>query len=259
MSSIPKLLKLKDYVTLTGTTLGIIAILCAIQGDRFFLSVGWFLIVLTCVTDVFDGYIARKTGTVNEIGKELDSLNDSLTFGIAPAILAYQSYQTGTAYDVLLILGCICFSLGAILRLARYNISTDLPGYTGVPTPLSAMFMIVFFYFNYFTAFALGGGGLAGMVYPFLAISLYVVPFIMIFAAYTNISTFIEFGDKGKLIYRIFIILGILTVIVGLIGISNPNPILSFIVAYFFLGSFSSIVLYIFIGFYTKIKLKKKA
>ena len=156
MTSIPKLLKIKDYVTLCGTTVGIIALLCAVIGTRDFLSLGFFLVSISLGTDLLDGYIARKTETVNDFGIELDSLSDSLTFGIAPSVLTFQAFRTGEIYDIVLIIGCVCFALGAILRLARFNIS-DRIGYTGVPTPLSALFLIAFFYANYFYAFALGG------------------------------------------------------------------------------------------------------
>ena len=82
MSSIkiPQLLKLKDYITLIGTSLGIIALICACIGTRAIISLGFFLISISTGTDMIDGYIARKTNTVNELGRELDSLSDSLTF-----------------------------------------------------------------------------------------------------------------------------------------------------------------------------------
>ena len=156
MSSIPKILKLKDYVTLTGTTCGIVALMCATlggSGDLGFISLGFFLCSVTLGTDLLDGYLARKMGTINEMGKQLDSLSDSLTFGIAPSALTFQAFRTGTAFDFILGVGCICFAIGAILRLARFNISEE-PGYTGVPTPLSGLFLINFFYANYFFIYA---------------------------------------------------------------------------------------------------------
>ena len=156
MSSIkiPQLLKLKDYITLIGTSLGIIALICACIGTRAIISLGFFLISISTGTDMIDGYIARKTNTVNELGRELDSLSDSLTFGIAPAVLTYQSFKTDSLFDIILIIGAICFAIGAILRLARFNIS-EVPGYTGVPTPISALLLTVYFYANYFYAFGI--------------------------------------------------------------------------------------------------------
>ncbi|MHA1294457.1 MAG: CDP-alcohol phosphatidyltransferase family protein [Promethearchaeota archaeon] len=254
MSSIPKLLKLKDYITLTGTTLGLIALICATIGTRYFISLGFFLLTITIGTDLLDGYVARKTGTVNEIGKELDSLNDSLTFGIAPAILIFQAFKTEGFYNLFLIVGCVCFALGAILRLARFNISEDL-GYTGVPTPLSCLMMICFFYANYFFAFALGGGGIEGLNHPFPTISYYLIPFIMILIAWFNITTHINFG-KNKNVYYIFIFIAPLCPIIGILGILNPNFVISIIISLFFLICFLLIIIYVILGFYFKFKNK---
>ena len=60
MTSLPKLLKLKDYITLTGTTLGIIALIMACFGTRYFISFGFFLITASLGTDLLDGWIARR-------------------------------------------------------------------------------------------------------------------------------------------------------------------------------------------------------
>lgn len=228
--TIPGLLKIKDYVTLIGTTLGIIALICGSFGTLHVLSLGFFLISLTLGTDLIDGYIARKTGTVNEMGKELDSLSDSLTFGIVPAILSFQAFKTGTVYDYILIIGCICFALCAILRLARFNILAD-PGYIGVPTPVSCLLMIGYFYTNYFYAIAYGN-------LKFLDVANLFVPFLLAFIGWLNITTYIKFEQKSKSVYYLFIIFAPLAPIFGLIGILNPTPTVSIIVSLIFLISF---------------------
>ncbi|MFX1501350.1 MAG: CDP-alcohol phosphatidyltransferase family protein [Promethearchaeota archaeon] len=250
--SIPKLLKLKDYITLLGTTIGIIALVCATIGRREFISLGFFLISITLGTDLIDGYIARKTETMNEIGKELDSLSDSLTFGIVPAVLTYQSFKTGTFYDIFILIGAICFAFGALLRLARFNISKN-PGYTGVPTPVSALMLIVFFYANYFYAFARGD-----LNYSFPEISSYSIPIILILIGWFNITTYIHFGEKDKTVYIIFITVAPLCPIFGLIGISSPNFIVSSIASIFFLGAFILAFLLIIRGFLLHIITKRK-
>ena len=244
INKIPQLLKLKDFITLIGTSLGIIALICACLGTRATLSLGFFLISISTGTDMIDGYIARKTNTVNELGKELDSLSDSLTFGIAPAVLAYQSFKTNSLFDIVLIIGAICFAIGAILRLARFNLS-NIPGYTGVPTPISALLLIVFFYANYFYAFGMGG-----ITYPFLEIASYLIPFIMIMIAWFNITTFISFGEKDKTIYIVFLILAPFCPIFGIIGVLNPNFLVSMIVSVFFLSTFLFALIFIFRGFF---------
>jgi CDP-diacylglycerol--serine O-phosphatidyltransferase len=254
--SIPKLLKLKDYITLIGTSLGILALICAVinayTGIREILSLGFFLVSITLGTDMIDGYIARKTKTMNEMGRELDSLSDSLTFGIAPAILTFQAFRTETLYDVFLIVGSVCFALGAVLRLARFNISKD-PGYTGVPTPISAYLMIAYFYANYFYAYGLGG-----TTYPFLDISSYLIPIFMILIAWFNITTYFKFGEKGKTTYIVSLIFIFAYPVFGIIGIITPNLISSLIATYFFLISFLLIHIYIIRGFILQILEKRK-
>lgn len=244
-STIPSLLKLKDYVTLVGTTLGIIALICGSFGHRDAVSLGFFLISITLGTDLIDGYIARKTKTDNEMGKELDSLSDSLTFGIAPAILSFLAFKTGTYYDYILVIGCICFALGAILRLARFNILAD-PGYTGVPTPVSCLLTISYFYANYFYALAYGG-----LSIPFLDIAYYFAPIFLILLGWLNITTFIKFSEKGKIVYIMFILLAPLSPIFGIIGILNPSFIVSITVSIVFLVFlillFSWVILHSFI------------
>lgn len=253
MTSIPKLLKLKDYITLSGTTMGILALICAIIGSRFFISLGFFLVSISLGTDLLDGYIARKTGTVNKFGIELDSLSDSLTFGIAPAVLTFQAFKTGSIFDIILIIGCICFALGAILRLARFNITTeDTPGYVGVPTPLSALLLIGFFGANYFYAFGLGG-----IDHPFPEISIYIIPFLMILIGWFNITTHIKFGKKGKSVYIIVLIIAPLGPIFAIIGLMNPDFTVSIIVSMIFLGGFLFLLIFIIKGFFTKSEYNK--
>jgi len=242
-TSIFKLLKLKDYVTLIGTTLGIIALICACIGTREFLSLGFFLISITLGTDLIDGYIARKTKTVNNMGKELDSLSDSLTFGIAPAILAFQAFKTGTFFDIVIIIGSLFFAFGAILRLARFNIS-EVSGYTGLPTPISALILITYFYTNYFYAYGMGGN-----TYPFPPLTSYLIPVFMILIAWFNVTTFIKFSEKDKVVYVVFIIIAPLCPIFGIIGILNPNFFVSMAISIFFIVSFILAFILIIRGF----------
>jgi CDP-diacylglycerol--serine O-phosphatidyltransferase len=243
----PKLLKLKDYITLTGTILGVIALICASIGTRYFISFGFFLVTLTLGTDLLDGYVARKTGTVNKIGIELDSLSDALTFGIAPAVLTFQAFKTGTSYDIFLIIGCVCLSLGGILRLARFNITTEeIPGYTGVPIPISALLLIIFFYTNYFYAFAYGG-----LDHPFPDVSYFIIPFILILIGWFNITTFVTFGKKGKNIYVLFFILASITIIIGILWFLSPTFSVLLIISYILLGSFLTFMIYLIRGFFS--------
>ena len=213
MSSIPKLLKLKDYTTLLGTTIGLVSLIFAGIGTRYTITFGFFLLSLTLGTDLLDGYIARKTGTVNEIGRELDSLSDSLTFGIVPALLTYQAFKTGELYDIVLMIGCIIFALGSLLRLARFNISTEV-GYMGVPTPITALEIIVFYFANYFYAATYGG-----LADPFPSIAYYFIPANLILFGWLNITTHLKYKGKGKVFFIIVIIISPIVPVFGIIGL----------------------------------------
>ena len=249
MSSIPKILKLKDYITLTGTTLGLVALILATFGDLAFISMGFVLLTFTLGTDLLDGYLARKMGTINEMGKQLDSLSDSLTFGIAPAILTYQAFRSSTIFDIILIIGCIIFALGAILRLARFNISEGA-GYTGVPTPLSGLFLTLYFFANYFYIHAF-------QLIRFEFFSTILISILMILFGWFNITTYIQFGEKDRKIYYFFIAVSPSFPILGILGVlSNIMQyyVLSLIISIFFYIVCGIEILYIIIGFISKIK-----
>ncbi|TFG24961.1 MAG: hypothetical protein EU533_01605 [Promethearchaeota archaeon] len=249
MSTIPKLLKLKDYVTLTGTTIGLISLTLAGIGTRYTITFGFFLLSISLGTDLIDGYIARKTGTLNDLGRELDSLSDSLTFGIAPAILTFQAFKTGQFYDIILVIGCVLFALGAILRLARFNISTE-KGYTGVPTPISALAMIIFYFANYFYAFGLGG-----LTYPFPLIAYYTVPVFLTLIGWLNITTLLKFKEKSKSTYYIVIMIAPTVPIFGIIGLLQPNLIVSMVVAFILISLFFGALIWVFIySIYTHLR-----
>ncbi len=249
MSSIFKILKLKDYITLIGTTLGIIALILALFGDLALLSIGFILLTFTLGTDLLDGYLARKMGTINEMGKQLDSLSDSLTFGIAPAVLTYQAFRSCTFIDTFLMIGSIFFALGAMLRLARFNISEE-PGYMGVPTPLSGLFLTLYFYANYFYIHAF-------QLTHFSHFSSISICILMVLFAWFNITTHISFKEKDKKIYYFFI--GVapafpILAILGLLSNSMELYLLSFLVSIFFYIICLIEILYIILGFIRKRK-----
>jgi CDP-diacylglycerol--serine O-phosphatidyltransferase len=104
---------------------------------------------LALVLDMLDGRIARMTGTSSEFGLQLDSLADVISFGMAPAVLAYAwglapLGRVGWAVGFL-------FVTGAALRLARFNIQhahTDKRYFVGLASPAAAAIpaATVFFY-----------------------------------------------------------------------------------------------------------------
>lgn len=112
--------------------MGLLSILYTINGQ--FEIAGW-LILVALLFDGSDGHIARLTRSASNFGKELDSLADVVTFGVAPAVLVYKSmlfnYQHIGAFLVTV------YAITGALRLARYNVqsSSVVKSFTGLPIP----------------------------------------------------------------------------------------------------------------------------
>ena len=100
---------------------GMLSIIATYEGDYFWASA---YIFFALVADGLDGRIARALGVSSEFGKEMDSLCDLGSFGIAPAFLAYSFclHNFGTFGKA----AAIIFALCGMWRLARFNVSTDI-------------------------------------------------------------------------------------------------------------------------------------
>lgn len=122
--------------TVANMGCGFAATLAALH-DRFWLA-GW-LIVFAAVCDGLDGRIARLTNATSEFGKEYDSLADVVSFGIAPALLAYQwSLRSLGRWGWFV---AFLFLVAGTVRLARFNLkahATDRRFFMGLPIPAGA-------------------------------------------------------------------------------------------------------------------------
>lgn len=106
-------------------------------------------IFLAAVVDFLDGFVARLLGASSEMGKQLDSLADIVSFGVAPSLIIYQFLRLSFAaaedgLNISLIWLCPAFLLAAAgaYRLARYNIITEkVPGFLGLPIPAAGLFV----------------------------------------------------------------------------------------------------------------------
>jgi CDP-diacylglycerol--serine O-phosphatidyltransferase len=113
--------------------------------ERYFLWAAG-LLVLAGIFDGLDGRVARATNTATEFGVQLDSLADVVSFGMAPAILAYRYgfFQLGIHDSHLRAAGwaaCFVFTACGALRLARFNIqvgAVDSRYFVGLPIPAGA-------------------------------------------------------------------------------------------------------------------------
>ena len=110
-------------------------------------QVAFILIAAAAVFDFFDGFTARLLKAVSPLGKELDSLSDATSFGLAPGILLYNMLAAScadtccpwVAYVALLI------PVFGIVRLPKFNVSTNqATTFSGLPIPANAIFWIGF-------------------------------------------------------------------------------------------------------------------
>lgn len=138
-------------VTMCNLMCGFLALVCVTQG--------WFteaavLIILAAVCDSLDGRIARRGHVVTDMGKELDSLCDIVSFGAAPALLVYVQFFA-PHMSLVAMLAALFFVVCGAYRLARFNISHHPDHFVGIPITLAGIVLALLAWL---------GSGLSGKV-----------------------------------------------------------------------------------------------
>ncbi|BCG61226.1 CDP-diacylglycerol--serine O-phosphatidyltransferase [Paenibacillus sp. URB8-2] len=118
--------------TLGNLLLGMFGIMMALDGK---IGMAAIMVIIAMLADGLDGRVARALGAESEFGKELDSLSDVVSFGVAPALIMYvtslHDLNNALAWPVTAI-----FPMFGALRLARFNVRPGIPGYfIGLPIP----------------------------------------------------------------------------------------------------------------------------
>lgn len=136
---------LPSLFTLANMMAGYYGIIAAVQGE---IQLAVTMIVFAGMLDSLDGRIARMTNTVSEFGKELDSLSDFLSFGVAPALILYHwgLGEVGRWGWMLAFL----LPVAAALRLARFNVQqkgSDKRFFLGLPAPMAAAAAVLPLYY----------------------------------------------------------------------------------------------------------------
>lgn len=121
-----------NLFTFANLSSGVISLLCTVNGEYVFAAIA---ILCGALIDRYDGRVARMLNVSSDLGKELDSLADLVSFGVAPSVLCYMLYSLNnfTMSNIIWILLLLLFPICGAYRLARYN-ATDFDGvFTGVP------------------------------------------------------------------------------------------------------------------------------
>jgi len=136
---------LPNILTLAGVCLGISSIKFSIDGNY---SLAVIFILLAAILDALDGRIARLIKGTSEFGKELDSLTDFVSFGIAPAFILY--FWELNNYGKLGWAITLIYSVCCVLRLARFNLTKiddrqlwKSNYFEGVPSPAGGILILI--------------------------------------------------------------------------------------------------------------------
>jgi len=144
-------LHLADWFTLANAFCGTGAVFASMRflqdGNVRDLMIGMALIPLAFIFDAVDGNVARWRKSASTLGRELDSLADVISFGLAPAALAYACGMQG-GWDWIVLSYFVCCGVS---RLARYNVTAEqLTGdegkvkyFEGTPIPTSLLLVVV--------------------------------------------------------------------------------------------------------------------
>lgn len=169
--------QIPNIFTLLNLIFGCVAIVFALQTDAVNiyqgedlttsfnmpeqLSYAAICIGIAAIIDFLDGFIARLLNAASELGKQLDSLSDVVSFGVAPAVILYQFLrlsfmQEENAFDTnfLWLTPAFLVAAAAAFRLGRFNLdNSQASGFKGVPVPAVGMLIAslpVIAHFNYF-------------------------------------------------------------------------------------------------------------
>ena len=141
-----------NTITCLNLLAGSMACLIAIEGNLQFAAI---LILTASIFDFLDGLSARLLKSYSPIGKELDSLADMVSFGLAPGFIAFGFLKSAilgdasqsihftdlSALRITILLSAFIIPIFSAIRLAKFNIDTrQSTSFIGVPTPANAMF-----------------------------------------------------------------------------------------------------------------------
>ena len=141
---------LPNMLTLIGVCIGLTSIRFALSGEFGFAVIA---IILAAIIDGLDGRIARLIKGTSKVGKELDSLTDMISFGVAPAFIMY--FWTLSSLGRFGWLLCLIYVICVALRLARFNISSEEESswkdnfFEGVPAPAGGIIVLMPLIFSF--------------------------------------------------------------------------------------------------------------
>lgn len=129
-----------NVFTFANLGCGVLSLMMTFQENY---KLAGIFVLLACLADRYDGRVARFLNVSSPLGKELDSLADLVSFGVAPSILTFNIYGL-TNFGLLGYCLVLLLPIAGAYRLARYNV-TDFDGeFYGIPITFAGMFMAIY-------------------------------------------------------------------------------------------------------------------
>ncbi len=224
---------LPSFITSLGLIMGCISVVISVsRGD---LNLAGYFILAAAFFDFMDGFAARSLNAISAFGKQLDSLADVVSFGVAPAmilyrliLLSYVSSSTGSDYDVMnptfgqsvILYSSFLVTVFSALRLAKFNLDSEqVKSFKGLATPANAIFIA-----------ALGFIAESSHAFPFASLTFnrYFLLAIVILSCYLLVSNirmfslkFSDYGIRGNFLRYLFLLFAaVLIVVHGLPGLA---------------------------------------
>lgn len=147
-TDIKKFIAISDIISLLNMTCGFLSVLSSINHN---FELAALLMIFAIMFDSVDGWVARKTNRQDTLGfgKNIDSLSDVISFGLAPAIFVYSTINTtSTTIQPIVILISLFIVICGVLRLTRYNVIADLietKDFIGFPIPGIAFILATYY------------------------------------------------------------------------------------------------------------------
>ena len=212
-----------NFISSLNLAAGFIAIIFTANGD--IVSASW-LILSAMIFDFLDGFSARLLNAYSAIGKELDSLADVVSFGVAPGLIIYQLLNDSLSLNAPMIVNSdglnailiipVIMPVCAALRLAIFNIdTTQATTFKGLPTPANALAVIsvvIAGHYSQSTIFsAFTGSPISLIVFTILLSLLMVSRIPLLSLKFSNLKVK---GNEGR-----FILAGLVLVSFAIFGI----------------------------------------
>ena len=136
-----------NTITSMNLLCGVLGVICVFNGKA---DTAFLLMIAAAICDFFDGFAARALKAYSDIGKELDSLADLVSFGLLPSLMLYNMMSSMSLEAGLLRYIPLLLAVASALRLAKFNIDeSQSDNFMGLATPACAMITGSFTYYIY--------------------------------------------------------------------------------------------------------------